>query len=46
MKYDKMILLAKFKLSNLKFLTSKELVDSYISHDKFFSVSVSCVKRI
>ena len=34
-KHDKTILLAKSKLNRIKFLNSKALIDSNISHDEF-----------
>ena len=34
-KHDKIVLLAKSKLNNIKVLISKALVDSVISHDEF-----------
>ena len=34
----RVVLLAKDKLSTIKVLTSKSLIDSYISHDEFVSV--------
>ena len=34
-KHHKIVLLRKFKLNTIEILTSKALVDSYISHDKF-----------
>ena len=39
-KHDKIVSLGKFKLDNIEVLTSKALVHSYISHDKFVSVNV------
>ena len=38
-KHDKLVLLAKTKLSENKVLISKALIDSYINHDEFISVS-------
>ena len=38
-KHDKIVLLAKTKLNTIKFSTSKVLIDSYINHDKFVSVT-------
>ena len=35
---DKIALLAKTKLNTLKTLIFKDLIDSYINHDDFFSV--------
>ena len=32
-KYDKIVLLEKDKLNTIEFLTSKALINSYISHD-------------
>ena len=34
----RVVLLAKDKLSTIKVLISKSLIDSYISHDEFVSV--------
>ena len=39
MKYDKIVLLGKDKLNTIKFLISKSLIDSYISHDEFVSIN-------
>ena len=39
-KHDKIVSLGKCKLDNIEVLTSKALVHSYISHDKFVSVNV------
>ena len=39
MKYDKIVLLGKEKLNTIKFLISKSLIDSYISHDEFVSIN-------
>ena len=36
----KLVLLAKTKLKNIKFLISKGLIDSDISHDEFVSISI------
>ena len=38
-KHDKIVLLAKSKLSSIEVLISKALIDSYISYDQFFSVN-------
>ena len=38
-KHDKIVLLGKDKLSTLENRISKLLINSYISHDKFFSVN-------
>ena len=38
-KHDKTILLGKSKLDAVEVLTSKSLIDSYISHDEFVSVN-------
>ena len=37
--HDQIMLLAKNKLNTIKVLSSKVLSDSYINHDKFFSVN-------
>ena len=37
-KHDKIVLLGKTKLNTIEVLICKTLIDSYISHDKFFSV--------
>ena len=38
-KHDKMLLLGKNKLNIIRVLIFKALIDSYISHDEFFSVN-------
>ena len=38
-KHNKKVLLGKDKLNTIEVLTSKALIDSYISHDKFVSVN-------
>ena len=38
-KYDKIVLLAKSKLSSIKVLISNEFIDSNISHDKFVLIN-------
>ena len=38
-KHDKIVLLAKTKLNTIEVLVDKTLVDSYINHDEFVSVS-------
>ena len=38
-KHNKIVLLGKDKLNNTEFLISKALIDSYISHDEFVSVT-------
>ena len=38
-KHDKMVQLGKDKLNSIEVLISKGLIDSYISHDEFFSVN-------
>ena len=38
-KHDKIVLLAKTKLNTIEVLISKALIDSYINHDKIFSVN-------
>ena len=38
-KHDKIVLLAKTKLSSLEALISKALIDSYNSHDEFILVN-------
>ena len=38
-KHDKIVLLGKTNLDIIEVLVSKALIDSYISHDKFFSVN-------
>ena len=35
-KYDKVVLLGKDMLNTIKVLTSKALIDSYVSHDEFY----------
>ena len=37
--HDKIILLGKSKLNTIKVLISKALINSYISHDEFFSIN-------
>ena len=37
--HDKIVLLEKAKLNTIKVLTSKTLIDSYITHDEFVSVN-------
>ena len=37
-KHDKRVLLGKVKLNTIKVLTSKALIDSYISYDEFVSI--------
>ena len=44
-KHDKIVFLGKDKLNTIKFVGSKDLIDSYISHDNFF-FSKKCIKRI
>ena len=39
MKCDKIVLLGKTKLHNIKVLISKALINSYISHEEFVSVN-------
>ena len=39
-KHDKVLMLEEDKLNTIKVLISKVLIDSYISHDKFFSVKI------
>lgn len=36
--YDKLVLLAMYKLNAIDNLNSKVLIDSYINHDEFSSV--------
>ena len=38
-KYDKIVLLAKSKLSSIKILISKTLIDSNINHDEFVLIN-------
>ena len=38
-KHNKIVLLGKDKLNTIKVLISKALIDSYVSHDEFFSVN-------
>ena len=38
-RHDKLVLLGKFELNTIEILTSKALIDSYISHDEFGSVN-------
>ena len=38
-KNDKIVLLGKTKLDTIEVIISKVLIDSYISHDEFFSVN-------
>ena len=38
-KHDKILLLGKDKLNTIEVLISKTLMDSYYSHDDFFSVN-------
>ena len=38
-KHDKIVLLGKDKLNTIKVLISKSLIDSYNSHEEFFSVN-------
>ena len=38
-KHDKRVLLGKVKLNTIKVLTSKALIDSYISYDEFVSIN-------
>ena len=38
-KHHKIMLLVKNKLNYIDILTSKALIDSYISHDQFVSVN-------
>ena len=38
-KNDKIVLLGKDKLNTIEVRISKSLIDSYISHDKFFSIN-------
>ena len=37
-KHDKIVLIGNAKLNTIEVLVSKALINSYISHDKFFSV--------
>ena len=39
-KCDKIVLLGRVKLNAMEVLISKDLIDSYITHDKFFSVNI------
>ena len=34
-KHDKLVLLAKSKLNTIEILISKDVIDSYVSHDEF-----------
>ena len=38
-KHDQRVLLGKVKLNTIKVLTSKALIDSYISYDEFVSIN-------
>ena len=38
-KHDEIVLLGKIKLDAIEVLSSKALIDSYISHDEFLSVN-------
>ena len=38
-KHDKLVLLGKSKLKTIEILISTALIDSYVSHDYFFSVN-------
>ena len=38
-KHDKIVLLGKTKLGSIEVLISKVLINSYISHDEFFSLN-------
>ena len=38
-KTDKIVLLAKIKLNNIKFVISRALISSHISHDEFVLVN-------
>ena len=38
-KHDKIVLLGKDKLNTVEVLISKAVMESYISHDQFFSVN-------
>ena len=38
-KHDKTVFLAKTKLNTVKVLTSRALIESYISHDELFLVN-------
>ena len=38
-KHDKIVLLGKTRLYTIEVLISKALIDSYVSHDEFVSVS-------
>ena len=38
-KHDKIVLLVKFKSSNIEILISKALIDSVISHDEFVLIN-------
>ena len=38
-KYDKVVLLGKDQVNSMEVLISKTLIDSYISHDEFVSIS-------
>ena len=39
MKHDEIVMLGKTELNTFKILISKALINSYISHDEFASVS-------
>ena len=39
-KCDKIVLLGRVKLNAMEVLISKDLIDSYITHDKFVSVNI------
>ena len=39
-KHDKVLMLEEDKLNTIEVLISKVLIDSYISHDNFFSVKI------
>ena len=45
-KHDKIVLLGKDKLNAIEVLISKDLIDSYISHDKFVLVNERRNKKI
>ena len=38
-KHDKLVLLVKYKLNTIEVLTSKSLIDLYISHHEFVSIN-------
>ena len=44
--HDKIVLLAKSKLNNMKLVISKALIDSNISHDEFVLVDNMLKKKI